>query len=350
MKIAFLNIYNGIVERGSEIFVKEIAGWLSNNHTVHVYQSGPSGTEKYHVIEIKGSDSIFHQSYRSSSFNYNKQLFLFTVKSLLRMSSEKYDWIVPVNGRIEAVLIRLFRYMHGGKILISGHAGIGADDRINLVFGKPDVFVALSKSAADWARKIHKNMRIDYIPNGVDTDLFNPKMGNKTVSLKNPYIITVSALIPDKRIDLLVRAVSRLGNVGLLVIGDGPLREEIRRLGVQLLGNRFLLIPSVNHTDLPVYYRDADIFSLPSKSSEAFGIVYLEAMACNLPVVAPDDENRRQLIGSAGLFCRPEEIELYADTLQQALKMNFGKKPRNQAEKYSWRKAAEKYEKIFNEY
>ena len=79
---------------------------------------------------------------------------------------------------------------------------------------------------------------------------------------------------------------------------------------------------------------------------EAFGIVYVEAMASGLPVVATDDENRREIIGDAGLFVDPENIEEYAQTLGKALKTDFGEKPRQQAKKFSWDKIASQYEQI----
>lgn len=97
---------------------------------------------------------------------------------------------------------------------------------------------------------------------------------------------------------------------------------------------------------MPNYYRAADIFSLPSKSSEAFGLVYLEAMASNLPVVAPNDDNRKFIIGKAGLLCNVSDLDDYAGTLTAALKTDFTDLPRQQAEKFSWDNIASQYEQI----
>src|SRR3989304_9716589 len=144
-----------------------------------------------------------------------------------------------------------------------------------------------------------------------------PVSAGKT-QFKRPLVLSVSALLPYKRIDLLIKAIAKLPGVNLLLIGDGPARVEITKLGASLLPERFFYIPHVKHNKMPIYYGAADIFSLPSKSSEAFGLVYLEAMASNLPVVAPSDDNRKFIIGKAGFLCDVNDSENYAAALSAA--------------------------------
>jgi len=98
---------------------------------------------------------------------------------------------------------------------------------------------------------------------------------------------------------------------------------------------------------MPKYYRAANIFTLPSWSYEAFGIVYLEAMASGIPVVATDDELRREIVGDAGILVDPTDLDSYANALKKALSIDWGNKPRIQAEKFDWDKIAKKYEKLF---
>ena len=54
MKIAFLNIYNGKIERGSEVFVDNLANNLSRNHEVAVFQTGDKKSENYKITQITG--------------------------------------------------------------------------------------------------------------------------------------------------------------------------------------------------------------------------------------------------------------------------------------------------------
>lgn len=339
MKIAFLNIYNGVVERGSEIFVDELAKQLSSKHQVVVYQSGKADNQKYDVKEIKGIPYLKNQGTA-----YRFWLTIFTLKSLPFLLSGKYDWIIPINGSTQVIICHFVRLIKKCKILISGHAGIGFEDKFNILFGKPDIFVALSPDEEEWAKKFTTNLK--YIPNGVNVYTFNPKVKPALLPLKPPIIMCNSAFLPYKRIDLVIKAVAKVENASLLIIGDGPTREGIKNLAESALSGRFKIIRSVKHSQIASYYNASNLFSMVSEKSEAFGLVYLEAMACNIPVVAPDDTNRREIIGESGLFCDPKNTIKYAETIKKALSINWANKPRIQAEKYSWEKIAVEYEKI----
>jgi glycosyltransferase involved in cell wall biosynthesis len=86
---------------------------------------------------------------------------------------------------------------------------------------------------------------------------------------------------------------------------------------------------------------------------EAFGIVYLEALASNLAVVAPNDLARQEIVGQAGILIDPDNISQYANALAKALSRKWNNIPRTQAEKFSWQIVGDKYlkliEKIINE-
>jgi glycosyltransferase involved in cell wall biosynthesis len=99
---------------------------------------------------------------------------------------------------------------------------------------------------------------------------------------------------------------------------------------------------SADYDDMSSYYRACDVFTLPS-IHEPFGLVYLEAMACNKPVVAPDDHSRMDIIGNAGMLCDVTDIDAYSDALNMASISNFGSKPYCQARKYTWDSCADQY-------
>lgn len=340
-KIAFLNIYSGVVERGAEIFVSEIAERLSLYCQVDVFQVGLGEGKKYQAKIIKGIPK--------THILYHLWVGLFTLKCLPDLWNNKYDYVIPVNGRLQTVICRMFRFIRGGKILISGHSGVGFDDKFNLLFGKPDIFVALTPDAYTWAKGFKSNSHIKLIANGVDTEKFRPGIKKIDLKLKGPTVLCVAALEEYKRIDKLILAVERLKEVSLLVIGQGPLKKDLESLGREKLGNRFRLIEYISNDKMPQIYNSVQVFSLPSMSFEAFGLVYIEALATNLPVIAPDDRNRREIVGEAGLYCNVENVSEYAQTIRKAIKINFGNKARERSLNYSWEKIARKYYQVMAE-
>ena len=100
-----------------------------------------------------------------------------------------------------------------------------------------------------------------------------------------------------------------------------------------------LVIP---YEEIPSYYRACNVFTLASKT-EAFGISYVEAMACNLPVVTTGDDSRAEIVGNAGILTDPTNTDQYAKDLEIAVKTNYRNIPYNQALNFSWNKVAEKY-------
>lgn len=342
MKITFLNIYNGKIDRGSEVFVTKLSEQLAKKNEVQVIQSGSDKKGSYKTIEINHIPVL-----KSQGILYDLVVLWFTLLTLPKLWNQKPDWIIPINGRLQVLVIRLFRFIRGGKILVSGHAGIGFDDKWNIIIGKPNVFIALNPKAYNWSKKIFN--KTVFIPNGVDLKVFNPSGGKAKVSLKNPIILCVSALLEYKQIGALIDAVKKTRMLNLLVIGDGPKKEELLKKAV-VLKNRFELIQEVEHEKMPDYYRLADVFTLPSKESEAFGMVYIEALASNLPVVAPNDLNRREIINNAGLYCDVLNSADYASKLESAVKKDWGNIPIEQAEKFSWEKIGQKYEEVLNKY
>jgi len=327
MKIIFLSFYNGLVNRGVETFVKELANRLAKKCEVIVFQAGPpNGKENYRVIQ-------------SSAEN----VFIFTLQIILRITKEKPDFIYPLNGRWQAFLCRLLTLFLKTKLIIGGHAGIGRDDLFNLWLW-PNIFVSLSVKGDKWARKMAPWVKTTIIPHGVDCDRFNPDIKSFKIELDRPIFLTVAGKEKFKRVELTIRAVSHLAQGSLVILGKQP--EGIIKLGQKLLGRKRFKVMECTNDKMPQVYNAADVFTLVSDNREAFAISYLEAMACNLPIVATDDELRREIIGAAGLYVNPININQYAFVLKEASVRDWSNLPRRQAENYSWDEVVEVYEDL----
>jgi len=274
------------------------------------------------------------------------QIALFTLKVLPRIWREKYDIVVPIDGGWQPAFIRIVTWLYGGKMVISGQSGKGWDDRNNL-WCFPNVFVALSTKLTNWARQANPFVRVVYIPNGVDIEKFKPEGDRIHFKLEKPIILSVGALDKDKRMDLVIKAVAKLGRGSLLIVGKGPLNTELKELGERILGRRFEIM-SLDFEDMPKLYKGVDVFTLASPWFRSFEVVIVEAMATNLPVVVNSDEIREEIVGEAGILVDPTNTEKYEEALNAALGKDWFDKPRNQAKKFDWDIIAKDYERLFN--
>ena len=153
-------------------------------------------------------------------------------------------------------------------------------------------------------------------------------------------LVVVAGPQKTKRVELAIEAVKHLAQTSLLVVGEQ--RPKIKRLGAKLLGKRFKNI-QVDYPRLDSVYRSANVYTLPSVSSEAYGISILEALSSGLPVVVNDDPIRRELVGDAGIVVDPTNMNVYVEALKQAIKSDSNDRYRQQAKKFSWDRISQQY-------
>ena len=355
MKIAFINIYQGLAYRGAERSTEELCLRLGVQNRITLISAGNTNVpEKVEKIKIPillpylpdSSFSFFRRFYLDL---WSLQILIFTLRCLPYLLKRNFDILIPVNGGWQTVIIKLVTRIKRSKMVVIGRAGIGRDDAWNLLTC-PDLFIALTGKAEKWAGKIKPGVKIVRIPNGIDLEKFHPRVKPVKLDLPRPVILAVSALTENKRLKLTINAVAAMEKpVSLLIVGRGPLKESLQNLGRQLLGRDRFMITQAGAEDMPVFYTAADIFTMVSVDTEAFGNVYLEALACNLPVAAPDDENRREIIGPAGLYCDPRDPRTYAQVLEEALSRNLGNIPRSRAEQFDWKRIIKKYDKVLKQ-
>jgi phosphatidylinositol alpha-1,6-mannosyltransferase len=144
--------------------------------------------------------------------------------------------------------------------------------------------------------------RLERLPSGVDTEVFRPGAGGAEVRRRHgltdrPVVVCVSRLVPRKGQDVLIRALpairAAVPGVALLVVGGGPDAPRLHRLaGEHGVAADVVLTGSVPWAELPAHYDAGDVFAMPCRTRrgglevEGLGIVFLEASATGLPVVA----------------------------------------------------------------
>jgi phosphatidylinositol alpha-1,6-mannosyltransferase len=143
----------------------------------------------------------------------------------------------------------------------------------------------------------------EHMPPGVDTDRFAPdevaraelraryRLGDR------PVVVCVSRLVPRKGQDMLIRALpairQRVHGAALVIVGGGPYQPSLRRLAHSFgVADHVVFTDGVPSHELPAHHALADVFAMPCRTRgagldvEGLGIVYLEASASGVPVVA----------------------------------------------------------------
>jgi glycosyltransferase involved in cell wall biosynthesis len=109
--------------------------------------------------------------------------------------------------------------------------------------------------------------------------------------------------------------------VHLLIIGDGPQRQELVRMSSELsITDRVTFQGPVAHDELPHWYRAADVGVFPSIADEAFGITIAEAMSCGKPVIASYIGGIPEVVGNegtCGLLVPPGDVPALADAMRE---------------------------------
>ena len=162
---------------------------------------------------------------------------------------------------------------------------------------------------------------VSVLRNGVDTAQFSltERTAARTRLGLDPsctLMLAVANLVPEKGIDLLLRAAGRNASWRVLVVGDGPDRESLRKLAQREAPGRVEFRDSMPQADLRYAYAAADALALPSLR-EGWPNVVLEAMACGTPVAAAAVGGVAEIVqdGAPGIVVANRSVESWSDAL-----------------------------------
>ena len=205
-------------------------------------------------------------------------------------------------------------------------------------------------AAAELQRKGIPPERVAILPQlGVDPEWFRPR----EVPPSSPWTVGyVGRLVPEKGVDVLLRAVSDLeGEFRLRLLGAGPMADDLmalaRGLGIE---RRVEFCGAVPHAEVAHFLQTLDVLVLPSLSTpewaEQFGHVLIEAMACALPVVGSRSGAIPEVVGEAGLLFPEGDVASLRTCLKRLrtdreLSQALGEKGRQRVlERYTWEQIA----------
>jgi len=178
-------------------------------------------------------------------------------------------------------------YPHGWSWLVPGRASNLYRKIERVLAPSADVIVAVSSYEATLGSQVLSSRGVDRLTtlrNGVDHEVFSPN-GPAIEVGSTPTVVCVGRLCEQKGQDLLIGALTdeRLGDVNVILVGEGPARAELERqadvLGVSAR------VEFVGFTDPRPFYRSEAVVVMPSRW-EGFSLVTLEAMACGANLLA----------------------------------------------------------------
>jgi phosphatidylinositol alpha-1,6-mannosyltransferase len=167
-----------------------------------------------------------------------------------------------------------------------------------------DVVTYVSKyTRARFAAAFGRHAALEYLPTGVDTSVYKPDPEGRALIRKRhglsdrPTVVCVSRLVPRKGQDMLIRALPairrQVPGAALLIVGGGRDSDRLAKLAKENdVADDVIRTGSVSWEELPAHYVAGDVFAMPCRTRgggldvEALGIVFVEASACGLPVVA----------------------------------------------------------------
>lgn len=243
-------------------------------------------------------------------------------------------WVIPT-GVVGLIASQLF----DTPFVVTAHGGDAFSMRSGLlarikryVVQRSQAWTANTLATAQAIDSSVANSRRHIIPMGVDTELFSVATGSRHTESKTQHILFVGRLVTKKGVNVLLEAISLLPEaeqnaILVTIAGDGAerpaLQEQARQLGI---GERVRFTGFVANADLPALFRSADVFVGPSVidssgDTEGQGVVFLEAMACGVPVIASQVGGIGEVIenGVSGLLVPAGDADQLAAGIRELL-------------------------------
>lgn len=179
---------------------------------------------------------------------------------------------------------------------------------------------------------------LEYLPPGVDSDRFRPDPAARAELRKRyglgerPTVVCLSRLVPRKGQDVLIKALPtirrRVDGAALVIVGGGPYLETLRKLAQDRgVADHVTFTGGIPGDELPAHHAFADVFAMPCRTRgsgmdvEGLGIVYLEASAAGVPVIAGESGGAPEAVqhNKTGLVVDGTSVDKVADAVSELL-------------------------------
>ncbi|MBD0022619.1 glycosyltransferase [Gordonia pseudamarae] len=235
-----------------------------------------------------------------------------------------------------------------------------------------DVITYVSKyTRSRFSAALGAQAALEYLPPGVDIDRFTPdpvarhRIRQQLGIVDRPTVLCLSRLVPRKGQDSLIRAlpaiVREIPDAVLVIAGGGPYAEKLHELArTSGVDDHVVFAGSVPVADLAAFHAMPDVFAMPCRTRgrgldvEGLGIVFLEASASGIPVVAGDSGGAPETVvdGVTGHVVNGRDIDRLAATLVAILRdadkaREMGRAGRQFAvDRWQWRHMAARLDQL----
>jgi len=179
---------------------------------------------------------------------------------------------------------------------------------------------------------------LEYLPPGVDADRFRPDPDARA-ALRDRYglgdrptVVCLSRLVPRKGQDVLIKALPairrRVDGAALVIVGGGPYLDTLRKLAQERgVADHVTFTGGVPGAELPAHHALGDVFAMPCRTRgagmdvEGLGIVFLEASASGVPVIAGESGGAPEAVqqNKTGLVIDGRSVDKVAEAVAELL-------------------------------
>lgn len=290
---------------GIQAYLEELVAQLvaAGSHTLTVYAPTWSGSQDYD--RAAGYEVVRHPT----TLMLPEPSVAARMRALIRGNDIETVWFGAAAPL--ALLAPLARRAGAGRVLASTHGHeVGwsmlpvARTALRRIGDGTDVVTYVSQyTRGRFASAFGPAAALEHLPPGVDTDRFAPdsaaraELRSRYGLADRPVVVCLSRLVPRKGQDMLIRALPevrrRVPGAALVIVGGGPHRDALEQLAVRHdVADQVVFTGGVPAAELPAHHAMADVFAMPCRTRgagldvEGLGIVYLEASATGVPVVA----------------------------------------------------------------
>ncbi|MEA1924437.1 MAG: glycosyltransferase [Candidatus Altiarchaeota archaeon] len=204
---------------------------------------------------------------------------------------------------------------------------------LHLTLGRAEKIITTSETYIEGSSLLERfRDKIDVVPNFVDHHRFNPEVDGSGIREKHnignkKMVLFVGRMVEYKGIGYLIEAFRDVRDAVLVVVGDGPLREELVKQASDV--KNIIFVHDVPGKELPEYYAACDLFVLSSITrQEAFGITLLEAMASGKPCITTNISGMPYVVGDCGIKITPKNTTALTYAITELLRNDADLKER----------------------